>query len=270
MRKSFSMNAIEIKNLDKEFYNTEGFLRSFLHVFRKKTKKTALDRVDLEVKRNELFCLVGPNGAGKTTLIKILCTLILPTRGSALVNGYDVVKEEKKARESLGFISSEERSFFWRLSGAENLKFFAALYNVPPRRISKEVARVLGVAGIEEPNKEFQQYSTGARQRLGIARALLREPEILFMDEPTKSLDPLMADNFRRFVKEELVKKHGKTVFFTTHQLDEAEIMADRLAILDRGGVRAVGTAAELKRGARSTKEAVSIADVFNYYVKRD
>ena len=262
------MNAIEIRDLDKEFYDAEGFLRSFLHIFRKKTKKIVLNKINLEVKKNELFCLVGPNGAGKTTLIKILCTLILPTQGHAFVNGYDVIKEEKKVRESIGLISSDERSFFWRLSGIENLKFFAALYNLPSSRISKEVTRVIEIAGIEEPDKEFQQYSAGARQRLGIARSLLKEPEILFMDEPTKSLDPLMTVSFRKFIKEELVVKHKKTVFFTTHQLNEAEIMADRLAILHKGETKAIGALAELKKGINQ-KEAVTIEDVFNYYIEK-
>ncbi len=262
------MNAIEIRDLNKEFCDTEGFLRSFLHIFRKKTKKMVLNNINLEVKKNELFCLVGPNGAGKTTLIKILCTLILPTQGNAFVNGYDIVKEEKRVRESIGLISSDERSFFWRLSGIENLKFFAALYNIPSKQAPKEVARVIEIAGVEEPDKEFQQYSAGARQRLGIARSLLKEPEILFMDEPTKSLDPLMTNSFRKFIKEELVIKHKKTVFFTTHQLNEAEIMADRLAMLHKGEIKAIGTLTELKKGINQ-KEVFTIEDVFNYYIEK-
>lgn len=262
------MNAIEIRDLDKEFYDTEGFLRSFLHIFRENTKKVVLNKVNLEVRKNELFCLVGPNGAGKTTLIKILCTLIVPTQGHVLVNGYDIVKEEKKVRESIGFVSSDERSFFWRLSGIENLKFFAALYDIPSRQVSKEIARVIEIADIEEPDKEFQQYSAGSRQRLGIARSLLKEPEILFMDEPTKSLDPLMTVNFRKFIKEELVVKHKKTVFFTTHQLNEAEMMADRLAILHRGEIKAVGALPELKKGI-SQKEPLTMEDMFNYYIEK-
>jgi len=260
------MNVIETKDLYKEFYITEGLLRSFLHTFRKKTKKVVLNKINLEIKKNELFCLVGPNGAGKTTLIKILCTLILPTQGHAFVNGYDIAREEKKARESIGLISSDERSFFWRLSGRENLKFFATLYNIPSKQAPKEIARVIEIAGIEEPDKEFQQYSAGARQRLGIARSLLKEPEILFMDEPTKSLDPLMTASFRKFIKEELVIRHKKTVFFTTHQLNEAEIMADRLAILHKGEIKAVGALAELRKGM-GRKEIPTMEEVFNYYV---
>lgn len=261
------MNIIEVNNLYKEFCEPRTLLDSLTHPFRKGKPKVVLDRINLNVKKNELFCIVGPNGAGKTTLIKILCTLIMPTDGRAFVNGYDVTKEDRKARESIGLISGEERSFFWRLSGLENLRFFAALYNIPCSRIPREIERVMGIAGIDEPDKRFQEYSAGLRQRLGIARSLLREPEILFMDEPTKSLDPLIAASFKKFIREVLVVEHKKTVFFTTHQLNEAEMMADRLAILDKGKIKALNTIGELRKDTDLTEP--SIEDVFNYYIKQ-
>ena len=261
------MNIIEIKGLYKEFYETRGLLDTIAHPLNKGRKKVVLNKINLAVKKNELFCIVGPNGAGKTTLIKILCTLIIPTDGEAFVNGYDIVKEEKKVRETIGFISSDERGFFWRLSGIGNLKFFATLYNISPVRISGEIERVIAIAGIDEPEKPFQEYSTGVRQRLGIARSLLREPEVLFMDEPTKNLDPLMTTSFRRFIKEELVVKHKKTVFFTTHQLNEAEIMADRIAILDKGIIKRVGSLDELKKDT-GLKDG-TIEEMFSYYIKQ-
>lgn len=261
------MDIIEVNNLYKEFYKSRTILDSIARPFKKGRPKVVLDRINLKVKRNELFCLVGPNGAGKTTLIKILCTLIMPTDGRAFVNGYDVIKEDRKARESIGLISGEERSFFWRLSGLENLRFFAALYNIPSSRLPREIERVLSIAGIDEPDKRFQEYSAGARQRLGIARALLREPEILFMDEPAKSLDPLMAASFRKFIREVLVIKHKKTVFFTTHQLNEAEMMADKLAILDKGQIKACGTLDDLKK--HTELKEPGIEEVFSYYIKK-
>jgi len=260
------MDIIEVNNLYKEFYEPRGLRDSIILPFKKGKKKVVLDSVNLKIKKNELFCLVGPNGAGKTTLIKILCTLIMPTDGRAFVNGYDVVKEDTEARESIGLISGEERSFFWRLSGLENLRFFAALYNIPCSRISGEIERVLSIAGIDEPDKRFQEYSAGVRQRLGIARALLREPEVLFMDEPAKSLDPLMAGSFKKFIREVLVIEHKKTVFFTTHQLNEAEKMADRLAILDKGKLKACGTLEELRK--HTPLKDPGIEEVFSYYIK--
>jgi len=261
------MFAIETYKLYKEFYGHKGFLEAMLHPFRKGEKKIVLDDINLSVKRGELFCLLGPNGAGKTTLIKILCTLIMPTAGSALINGYDVVKEPARVREIIGMISSEERSFFWRLSGLENLRFFSALYNIPPSSVHKEIDRVIDIAGIDEPEKRFQEYSAGTRQRLGIARALLKEPEILFMDEPTKSLDPIASPGMRRFIKDILVKRHKKTVLFTTHQLKEAEDMADRMAVLSNGHVKAIGSLEELK--SKTDHKGKSIEELFSYYVKK-
>lgn len=262
------MPAIEIRSLYKEFFESQSLLNTIVHPFRKRNRKIVLNSVDLEIKNNELFCLIGPNGAGKTTLIKILCTLILPTSGSALVNGHDIVKDGKNVRSSIGFVSGEERSFFWRLSGIENLRFFAVLNNIPSRQISQEINRVMDIAGIDEPEKRFQEYSAGARQRLAIARALLREPDILFMDEPTKSLDPLISVTFRKFIKEELVSRHKKTVFFTTHQLEEAKTLADRLAILHQGEIRGVGTLKELRLGMGRSDE-VSIEDIFSHYINK-
>ncbi|MBU4311842.1 MAG: ABC transporter ATP-binding protein [Candidatus Omnitrophica bacterium] len=259
------MNIIEVNNLYKEFCATRSLSDMLMRPFKKAKRKIVLNGVSLKVKNNELFCLVGPNGAGKTTLIKILCTLILPTSGSAVVNGHDVTDMDKKVRESIGFISGDERSFFWRLSCLENLRFFAVLYNIPSSRIDEEIKRVIDITGLDEAGKRFQECSTGTKQRLGIARSLLREPEVLFMDEPTRSLDPLIAANFRKFIKEELVKKHKKTVFFTTHNLNEAEVMAGRLAILDKGKIKAVGTLEELRQTSGSQEK--SIEDVFSYYI---
>jgi ABC-2 type transport system ATP-binding protein len=261
------MNIIETNDLYKEFYETRGLLDTVVRPFKRGRKKIVLNKINLEVKNNELFCVVGPNGAGKTTLIKILCTLIMPTKGEAFVNGYDIVKQEKKVRENIGFISSDERGFFWRLSGLENLRFFATLYNIPTDMVSGQIEKVIDIASIDEPDKRFQEYSTGARQRLGIARSLLREPQVLFMDEPTKNLDPLMTDEFRRFIKEELIVRHKKTVFFTTHQLSEAETMADRIAILDKGIIKHVGNLTELKKDT-GLKDA-TIEEIFRYYVKQ-
>jgi len=258
---------IKVNNLYKEFYEPRALTDSIIWPFKNGRPKIVLNRINLNVEKNELFCVVGPNGAGKTTLIKILCNLITPNSGTAFVNGYDMTVENQKARESIGFVSGEERSFFWRLSGLDNLRFFAAFYNIPSSKISEEIDRVISIAGIDEPDKRFQEYSAGAKQRLSIARSLLREPEVLFMDEPTKSLDPLIASSFRKFIKEVLVVKHGKTVFFTTHQLNEAEDMADRLAIMDKGKVKACGTLKDLRENARLGQSTVE--ELFNYYIKQ-
>ncbi len=236
---------IETFGLTKRFAQAGGFI-DLLHPLRKK-EVTAIEDVNLKIKKGELFGILGPNGAGKTTLIKVLCTLILPTAGSAYLNGYDIVKEEEKAKASLGFVTGDERSFYWRLSGRQNLEFFAALNNTPdPRGKIDELMALMELK--DKADTKFYSYSTGMKQRMAIARGLLNDPEVLFMDEPTRSLDPCVAQNLRDFIKEQLVKNQGKTVFLSTHNLDEAEQLCDRVAIIDKARIRACGTLNDLRK----------------------
>ncbi|HOV82789.1 MAG TPA: ABC transporter ATP-binding protein [Methanothrix sp.] len=209
---------------------------------------TTLDGVNLKVREGEVLGLLGPNGAGKSTLIKILCTLILPTEGNAYVGGFDVVKEGQKARTCIGFITTDERSFYWRLSGRENLQFFAALHNLPRSIARARVEELLDVVRLKNRADEpFLNYSAGMKQRMAIARGLLNDPDVLFMDEPTRSLDPGAAMSLRDFIKEHIVEQRGKTVFISTHQLDETERLCDSVAILDKGQIKAHAIPAELK-----------------------
>jgi ABC-2 type transport system ATP-binding protein len=241
--------------------------RGFLDVIRNSGKKdvlTTLDGVNLRVKEGEVLGLLGPNGAGKSTLIKILCTLILPTEGNAYVNGYDVVKEGQKARSSIGFITTDERSFYWRLSGRENLQFFATLHNLPQVLVKARVEELLDVVHLKNRADEpFLNYSAGMKQRMAIARGLLNDPTVLFMDEPTRSLDPGAAKSLRDFIKEHIVGEKGKTVFISTHQLDEAEQLCDNIAILDEGRIKVQGSPAELKSGLAGNS---TLCDVFSFY----
>jgi len=228
---------------------------------------TTLEGVNIKVRKGEVLGLLGPNGAGKSTLIKILCTLILPTEGNAYVNGYDVVKEGQNARESLGFITTDERSFYWRLSGRENLQFFATLHNLPQTIVKAKVEEILDVVHLKNRADEpFLNYSAGMKQRMAIARGLLNDPTVLFMDEPTRSLDPGAAKNLRDFIKEHIVGERGKTVFISTHQLDEAEQLCDRVAILDEGRIKAQGSPTELKE---SLSEGSTLCDVFSSYTDK-
>lgn len=240
--------AIETFNLTKLFVQSRSLSRLFLHPFRKGKAILAVDNINLQVKKGELFCLVGPNGAGKTTLMKILCSLILPTKGTALVNGYDILRDNGKLKDVIGLVTSDERSFYWRLTGRQNLNFFALLYNLTSQQARKRIKELIDLLEIEVPDKRFQEYSTGMKQRLGIARSLLNNPRILFMDEPTKSLDPTAAHSLRTFIRERLVHEQDKTVFFTTHHLDEAESFSNRLAIMDRGKVVACGSLGQLRQ----------------------
>lgn len=242
--------AVELKGLRKAFPLSFRYRDLILHPFRRPMVRV-LDGIDLCVNYGELFCLLGPNGAGKTTLIKILTTLVLPTEGEAWVNGVSVLKDADRVKKFIGFSASSERSFYYRLTGLENLSFFASLNGLD----GQEVSRVMDWTGIAPlAGRRFSTYSAGERQMLGIARALLGDPLILFFDEPTISLDPLASEKIRDLLKQ--LVKEGKTVFVATHNLEEAAGLASRLAIIDRGRIKVCGTLAEItENGWRSLLE---------------
>ena len=240
--------AIETLNITKRFIQTKSFGDLLLHPFRKK-ELIALEKVSIKVKKGELFGILGPNGAGKTTLIKVLCTLILPNEGTAYVNGYDVVEEDEKVKASIGLVTSEERSFYWRLTGRKNLRFFASLHNFSNSEMKSRIDEVLRIVGLEDrADDRFDNYSSGMKHRMAIARGLLNDPAILFMDEPTSSLDPYAAQKLRAFIKEDLVRDKGKTVFLSTHNLQEAEQLCDRIAIIDKAKIKVCGALRELTK----------------------
>jgi len=241
-------NSIETQNLTKIFHQVKSYRDLILHPFKKK-EVVALCDVSLKVEQGELFSLLGPTGAGKTTLIKILCTLVLPTSGSAYINGYNIITAGKRTRKSIGYVLGDERSFYWRLTGRQNLKLFATLNNLSSAEANKRINEIVKVTELESQiDNMFKNYSAGQKQKMAIARGLLTDPQILFMDEPTKSLDPGVALHLREFIKNELVEKKGKTVFFATHNLAEAEELSDRIAIIHKGKIGACGKLAEIKK----------------------
>jgi len=257
---------IETRDLTKHFTPSTNLIDFFPRTFRKKHFVKAVDRVHIKIKRGEVFGLLGPNGAGKTTLIKILCTLIIPTRGKAYIDGHEIVKNGEMVRRIIGLVTGEERSFYWRLSGKENLKFFGTLYNMKPKEIQKKVDYLVELLEMQEYiDTRFDEYSTGMKQHLAIARCLLSDAKVLFMDEPTKSLDYHSATKLRKFIKERLVNQEKKTVFLTTHILQEAADFADRIAFMDKGVVKACGTVSELK--AKINKPEATIEEIFKHFV---
>ena len=242
-------SAVSITDLVKRFPKTVGYRHILPWVHGEKV--TALDGISLEVEEGELFGLLGPNGAGKTTLMKILSTLVLPNSGRAMIFGHDVVAEESEARSMVGLITADERSFYWRLSGRQNLLFFAALYQLQRREAAKRADEMLELLGLADAaDQRFQTYSTGMRQKMAIARGLLANPRVLLVDEPTRSLDPVSAQTVRDFLKEK-ISRTGCTIILATHQMGEAEQLCDRVAILDQGRILALGTIRELRLGLR-------------------
>jgi len=241
-----SENAIETVNLTKRFTSKipseGGFLR------RKTLTVNAIDSINLTVKTSELFGLLGPNGAGKTTLVKLLCTLLPPDSGTALINGYDIVKQQMQVKRSLGTLFSVgERGFFWRLNGYRNLEFYASTYNVPRHKRRERIMEVFKLVGLENSAFElYQKYSGGMKRKLALARTLLPDPPLILLDEPTTGLDVISARNVRDFVKR-TVSETGKTVLYTTHHIEEAAQICTRIGILKQGKIIALGTADALK-----------------------
>ena len=259
------MAAIKVNEIIKVYPVIKGYRELILHPFRKKGVN-ALNGVSLEVKQGECLCLLGPNGAGKTTLIKILTTLVLPDGGQAWVNGYNVTKDPAKVKNSVGYAISDERSFYWRLTGRQNLNFFAALNGLFLEKRRKMIQDVLELTDLgDAADLRFNTYSTGMRQMLVFARALLSNPAILFVDEPTRSLDPQAAHRVRQFIRKELVDKQGKTVFWATHNLSEAEEYSHKIAVINKGRIKAWGTMGDLSQNGQ-----ISLQEVFDRAVKEE
>jgi ABC-2 type transport system ATP-binding protein len=208
---------------------------------------TAVAGVSLQIEQGEVFGLLGPNGAGKSTTIRMLCTLLEPTSGSAQINGYDLLKQPNLVRQSLGTVLAGERSIYWKLTGRENLEYFAALYHIPPdiaRRRIKELLERMELT--TRADDLVEKYSTGMRQRIAISKAMLANPPIILLDEPTLGLDPQAARNVRELVGE--LKAEGHTILLTTHYMEEADQLSDRIGIIDQGQIIALDTPANLKR----------------------
>ena len=258
-------SVIVTTDLTKHFTPSSNLIDFFPRLLKKKSVIRALEGVSIEVSKGEVFALLGPNGAGKTTLIKILCTLIVPTRGEALVGGHDVLKNGGEVRRSIGLVTGEERSFYWRLSGRQNLRFFGALHNMKTDEVKKRIRSVVDLLDMKGfIDMRFDEYSTGMKQHLAVARSLLSDAEILFMDEPTKSLDHSSAERLRRFIRERIAGEEKKTVVFTTHVLNEAAGFADRMALMDKGIVRASGTISELRTQIQNPE--ATLEDIFDHF----
>ena len=237
---------VRVEGLSKRFPVRRSWAATLRHPLQG-DRVEVLRGVSLQVRRGEFFGLLGPNGAGKTTLFKILATLVQPEAGAVEIAGIDALRDPRAVRRVLTPVIADERSLNWRLTGAENLRLFAALYGVPGRDRAGATGRLLDTIGLAgAADRMVGTYSSGMKQRLLIARALLSRPSVLLLDEPTRSLDPVGARDFRRFLREEIAGRQGCTVLLATHDADEALELCDRLAVLHRGRLVAQGTAREL------------------------
>jgi ABC-2 type transport system ATP-binding protein len=238
------VNAIEVLHLRRTFKSNIG-------VIKRTTKEiVAVDDVSFEIQEGELFGLLGPNGAGKTTTVKMLTTLLIPTSGAASVKGFDVVAQAEDVRRRIGFIFGGERGLYWRLSGVDNLRYFASLYSIDPDVTKKRIPYLLEMVGLNgRGDEKVQGYSRGMKQRLHVARTLLHDPAVLFLDEPTLGLDPVGAREFRQVILN--LQSEKKSILLTTHYMFEADALCDRIAVINHGCIIALDTPAGLKTHVR-------------------
>lgn len=228
----------------------EIIIKDLVKAFKKrKSEVRAVDGVSCEIKQGELFGLLGPNGAGKTTLIKCISTLLIPDGGTVIVGGNDIWKNPLGVRKLLGVLTGGERSLYWKLTPIENLQYFAALYGVPRNKTKDRIDYLLDLMDLKDKAKErVERLSSGMKQKLSFARTLIHDPPILLIDEPTLGLDPYFARFIRDFIKNELHHKLNKTILLTTHYMEEADELCERVAFMNNGKIEALDTPAGFKK----------------------
>jgi ABC-2 type transport system ATP-binding protein len=240
--------ALRLQHISKRFQVRRGLIASITNP-RGGTWVHAVQDVSCDVRAGEFFGLLGPNGAGKTTLFKMLATLTSPDEGSASVFGADVMRQPREVRRMVAPVAADERGLHWRLSALENLRLFATLYALRGPTLADRVDEVLTVVGLRGAERRIVgTFSSGMRQRLLIARALLIKPRVLLLDEPTRSLDPVSARDFRQFLRDQVAGPGKCTVVMATHSAEEALDLCDRVAVLNKGRLLAVGAATALER----------------------
>lgn len=241
--------AIEVRDVKKYFYSKKRSL------FKKSEVKEfkAVDGVSFDIYKGEIFGLLGPNGAGKTTLIKMITGLLLPTEGTILVLGIDVVKETIKAQRNIGTVLAGDRSIYWKLTARENLEYFGALYGLKRTEAKERAEMILERLGLSEKADQIvEKFSTGMKQKVALGKALMPNAPILLLDEPTLGLDPQSAINLREIILE--FKREGKTILLTTHYMEEADFLSDRVAIIDSGKIIALDKPDNLKKSINKVK----------------
>ncbi len=247
------MSAITIDNLEKIYPPAFPRLRKF---FRLKTidPVSALRGVSLEIKQGEIFGLIGNNGAGKTTLTKIIATLVQPTNGFVTVGGFDSVNEDVRVRSLIGLATTEERSFYWRLTCRQNLLFFSRLYGMEDKPAARRIDELFEWLELTKlSGRRFSDLSTGNKQRLAFARALIPNPPILLLDEPTRSLDPIAAAKMRDIIR----SLEGVSILLTSHNLSEIEELCERVAVISKGKIRAMDTPKKLRSSQKQVEQVL-------------
>jgi ABC-2 type transport system ATP-binding protein len=254
-------HILEVDRVTKDFYPPLSNRQFFTLQFRGRKPVRALDDISFSLERGKILGVLGPNGAGKTTLLKIIATLILPNKGSVILNGCRVGADDKKIKSYVGLVLSHERSFYWRLTGRQNLEFFAALYGLNKQETKSRIEELFQLLEVDYQDKRFDFYSSGMQQKFALMRALIHDPELLLLDEPTKGLDYKTSLNLKKFIKEELVQKKGKMALFTTHRMEEAPDFCDQFLILNKGKSYGMGTLEQLRKSMN--RPSASFGEIF-------
>jgi ABC-2 type transport system ATP-binding protein len=251
-------NLISARRVTMRYPIAKRYRELILHPFRPRRVFQALTSVSLEVEKGDRIAVLGPNGAGKTTLLKLIGGLLLPTGGEIVVNGYDTLRHNNAARKSVGFVMNEERSFFWRLSGLQNLEFFAVLDNLSAADVRHRSEELIRLVGLEEhADMPVSTYSSGMKQRLALARGLISEPEALILDEPTRTLDPVACEDLINLIIERLHKDSYKSLLIATHRLEEVTKLCDKVLVINNGHVQAFDRISNLIR------QGVTLSDYY-------
>lgn len=246
-------SAIRVAAIEKSFPPARSGWRAFLQPF-EKPSVVALAGISLEVRPGEALALLGANGAGKSTLLRILATLLLPTTGSAQIAGHDAVQDPRAVRRQLGYHAGSDLGFYARLTGRENLRFFGRLNHLWGTLAAHRISQLAQQFHLEEAlDRQVRTLSSGIVQRLSLARALLHQPRVLLLDEPTRSLDAIAAFEFRRYLKSEVLQSGDTSLLFASHTLPEVELLADRIAIIDAGRLLTCDTLPALKHATGAT-----------------
>jgi ABC-2 type transport system ATP-binding protein len=253
---------IQITNVSMLFPVPKRYRDYLLRPFAKSKHFVALERVDLEINDGDRVAFLGVNGAGKTTLLKLVGGLLYPSSGAIVIDGYDTVRHNLKARQNVGFVLNEERSFYWRLSGLENLFFFGTLDNLYGAGLQEKTRELISLVGLEKAaHKPVATYSSGMKQRLAIARGLLCDPKILILDEPTRTLDPEAVEDVKRLVSKKIHESQQRTLLISTHRFDEVEALCNKVCVMKNGKLMAYRRVEEIKA------ESGSIADFYYHTI---
>jgi ABC-2 type transport system ATP-binding protein len=237
---------INVQDVTMHYPIPKRYIELLLKPFSRKNIN-GLDNVSLNIQHGDSVAFLGANGAGKTTLLKLIGGLLYPTKGSVMVNGYDTVKHNMKARKNVGFVLNEERSFYWRLTGRQNLEFFGTLDNLHGNSLKNKIEELLDVVKLKDASDTlFAGYSSGMKQKLAIARGLLSDADILILDEPTRALDPIFAEEITNILLKRIHFDKERTLLIATHRLDEAKTLCNKICIMKKGYILTYDTTSNL------------------------